>query len=142
MTRQRRSSFGLSGEQAQAALAVLVHEGKLATGEVQKAIKRHRHLVTDLRAKLAVLEEGAGKLGKRVLKDGPFPMAGKASTARRKVARRKPRISAATRKMYQAQGRYMAALRQLSKDARKQIKTIREKSGVRAATAAAKKMAK
>jgi hypothetical protein len=111
MAKRRRSSLGLSGEHAQQALAVLVHDGKLAAGEVQKALKRHKHLVTDLRAELAALEEGVGKVGMQVLKDGPFPMARKARTARRKVARRKPRISAATRKLYQQQGRFMAALR-------------------------------
>jgi hypothetical protein len=43
--------------------------------------------------------------------------------------------------MYQRQGRYMAAVRQLPKADRAKIKAIREKSGVRAATAAAKQMA-
>jgi hypothetical protein len=62
MARRRRSSLGLSAEQAQQALSVLVHDGKLAAGEVQKALKRHRHLVSDLRAKLAALEQGAGRM--------------------------------------------------------------------------------
>jgi hypothetical protein len=88
-----------------------------------------------LRARLAALEAGAGSLGTRLFK-GSAPVA---LTAKR---RRKPRISAATRKMYQQQGRYMAALRNLSKEQRAKVKTIREKSGVRAATAAAKRMAK
>jgi hypothetical protein len=42
--------------------------------------------------------------------------------------------------MYQQQGRYMAAVRQLPKAARAKIKAVREKSGVRAAIAAAKRM--
>jgi hypothetical protein len=138
MVKRRRQSLALSGEHARQALAVLVHDGKLAAGEVSKALKRHRHLVTDLRARLAALEEGVGKAGTRMFKDGPFPMARKAKSFKRKVARRKPRISAATRKKYQAQGRYLAALRPLSKGARAKIKAIREKSGVRAAIAAAK----
>jgi hypothetical protein len=95
-----------------------------------------------LRARLSALEEGASSVGKRLLKDGPFSVARKARTAGRKVARRKPRISAATRKIYQQQGRYMAALRPLTKEARAKIKAMREKSGVRAAIAAAKRMAK
>jgi hypothetical protein len=135
MAKRRRSSLALSGEHAQQALAVLAHDGKLAAGEVQKALKRYKHLVSDLRAELAALEEGAGKVGKRLFKDGPFPMASKARTAKR---RRKPRISEATRKMYQTQGRYMAALRNLSKEQRARIKAIREKSGVRKAIAAAR----
>jgi hypothetical protein len=84
------------------------------------------------------LEEGVGKVGKRILKDGPFPMAQKAGTAKRPAARRKPRISEATRKLYQQQGRYMAALRNLSLEQRARIKAIREKSGVRKAIAAAR----
>jgi N-methylhydantoinase B/oxoprolinase/acetone carboxylase alpha subunit len=142
MARRRSSSLALSGEHAQQALAVLVHDGKLAVGEVQNALKRHRHLVTDLRAKLAALEEGAAKVGKRFFKDGPFPTARIVRTGKRKAARRKPRISAATRKIYQEQGRYMAALRNLSKEERARIKAIREKSGVRAAISAAKGMAR
>jgi hypothetical protein len=82
------------------------------------------------------------KAGRQVLKNGFFPMAGERKTAKRRVARRKPRISAATRKIYQQQGRYMAAVRPLPKAARAKIKAIREKSGVRAAIAAAKRMAK
>ena len=137
MARQRRSSLALSGEQASAALAVLIHEGKLAAGEVQKALKRHRHLVTGLRARLAALEQGAGKAGKRLLKDGPFPMMVRKAVSA-KVRRRKPKISAATRKIYQQQGRYLAALRPLSKQARAKIKAIRVKVGVKKAIAEAK----
>jgi hypothetical protein len=136
MARHRRLSLALSGHQAQAALAVLVHDGKLAAGEVQKALKRHRHLVSDLRAKLAALEEGAAK---RLFK-GSLHITRKARTVTRKLPRRKPRISAATRKIYQQQGRYLAALRPLPKQARAKIKALREKSGVRAAIAAAKQL--
>jgi hypothetical protein len=136
MARRRRSSL-LSGQQAQAALAVLIHEGKLAAGEVRKALQRRDRLIRALRASLAALEAGVGSVGKRLFK-GSLPMARKARTAKR---RKKPRISAATRKMYQQQGRYMAALRNLSLEQRARIKGIREKSGVQAAIAAAKKMA-
>jgi hypothetical protein len=94
-----------------------------------------------LRASLAALETGASSVGKRLFKRSP-PMARTARTAGRKVARRKPRISAVTRKLYQQQGRYMAALRNLPKEQRVKIKAIREKSGVRAAIAAAKTMAR
>src|SRR5450756_998688 len=135
MTRRRRSSLPLSGDQARDALAVLVHDGRVAAGEVQKALKRHRHLVSDLRASLSALETGVGSLGKRLFGRRAFRKARKATTATRKVARRKPRISAATRKIYQQQGRYMAALRNLSLEQRAKIKALREKSGVRKAQA-------
>jgi hypothetical protein len=138
MARRRRSSLALSGDQARAALAVLIQEGKLAASEVRKVLQRRDRLIRDLRAKLVALEAGVVTAGRRVLKDGFFPMARKAETAKR---RRKPRISAATRKMYRQQGRYMAAVRQLPKAARAKVKAIREKSGVQVAIAAAKKMA-
>jgi hypothetical protein len=135
-------SFSFSAEQARAALAVLIQEGRLAAGEVLKALQRRDRLIRALRASLAALETGVVKVGRRVLKDGPFPMARKARTARRNVARRKPRISAATRKVYQQQGRYLAALRPLTVAARARIKAIRKKSGIKAAIDAAKTIAK
>ena len=140
MARRLRSSLVLSGQQAQAALALLIQEGKLRASEIQKVLQRRNRLIRDLRAKLAALEAGVVKAGRRVLKDGIFPMAGKRKTAKRRAVRRKPRISAATRKLYQQQGRYMAALRPLSKAQRAKIKAIREKLGVQAAIAAAKRM--
>jgi hypothetical protein len=142
MARRRRSSLALSGQQAQAALALLIQEGKLRASEVRKTLQRRDRLIRDLRAKLAALEAGVVKAGRRVLKDGFFPTVRKVRTAKRRAVRRKPRISAATRKMYQAQGRYMAGLRPLTKAARANIKAIRVKSGVQAAIAAAKRMAK
>ena len=142
MARRRRSSLGLSGDQARAALAILIQEGRLAAGEVRKALQRRDRLIRALRASLAALEAGAGSVGKRLFKNSPFPMVRKARPTRPKVARRKPRISAATRRIYQQQGRYMAALRNLSKEARAKIKAIRQKSGVQAAIAAAKRAAR
>jgi hypothetical protein len=140
MARHRRPILTLTGEQAHQAFALLVDEGKLAVGEMWKALGRRDRLIRTLRARLSELEEGAGKVGRRVLGDRASRKARKARTATRKVARRKPRISAATRKLYQQQGRYMAALRNLSLEQRARIKTIREKSGVRKAIAAAKRM--
>ncbi len=142
MARRRRSAPTFSAEQARQALAVLVQEGKLKAGEVRRALQRRDRLIRALRASLAALEQGVGKLG-RQFKDSPFPMVSrKARLAKRKAARRKPRISAATRKMYRLQGKYLSALRPLSKQQRAKVKAIREKSGVQAAIAAAKGMAR
>src|SRR6266496_4474708 len=136
MARPRTSSLALSGEHALQALAILVQEGKLKAGEIQKALQRRARLIRSWRASLAALETGVGRLG-RQFKDSPFPMVSRrAKPAKQESARRKPRISAATRKIYQQQGRYMAALRPLSKAQRAKVKAIREKSGVRAAIAA------
>jgi hypothetical protein len=139
MAKRRRSSLALSGEHARQALAILVEEGKLKASEVKKALKRRERLVRALRASLAALEAGVVSTGKRL--NGSSPMARLTRKAERKMARGKRRISAATRKMYQQQGRYMTAVRRLPKAARAKIKAIREKSGVRAAIAAAKKRA-
>jgi hypothetical protein len=139
MARRRRLSLALSGEHARQALAILVQEGRLRAGEVRKALQRRDRLIRALRASLAALETGAVSVGKRL--KASLPMTRKASPPKRKVARRKPRISAATRKMYQQQGRYMAALRPLSKEQRAKVKAIRKKSGVQAAIAAASEMA-
>ncbi len=140
MARRRRSSLAISAQQAQAALGVLVHEGKLKAGEVMKALQRRDRLVKALRSSLAALEAGVVRVG-RQFKSSPFPMGRKAKATKPPAARRKPRLSAATRKMYQTQGRYLAALRPLSKAQRVKVKAVREKSGVQKAIAAARKMA-
>jgi hypothetical protein len=137
MARRRRSSLGLSAEEARQALTVLVQEGKLAASEVRRALDRRERLIRELRASLAALETGMGEVARRMRKDGPFPMAGKVRIATHRVVRRKPRISAAARRLYQQQGRYMAALRPLSKKQRAKIRAIRKKSGVQAAIDAA-----
>jgi len=137
MARRRRSALALSADHARQALAILVQEGKLKAADVRKALQRRDRLVRALRASLTALETGAVKVG-RQFKNSPFSIGRKAKAAKRRAKRRKPKISAATRKLYQQQGRYMAAVRQLSKADRAKVKAIREKSGVRAAIAAAK----
>jgi hypothetical protein len=134
-----RKTVAISQEQAHQALTFLVHEGKLALSSVQKALKNREKLVREVQERLAALGvEGLG-LAKRA---GRGAAAGLRSAAK---ATRKPRRKAATaavKATRQAQGRYLGSIRQLSKASRKQIKAIRLKSGVEAAIAAAKKMAK
>ncbi len=143
MARRRTSSLTVSAEHARQALAVLVQEGKITAGEIWKALQRRDRLIRALRDSLAALGEDAGRVGKRLFRAGALPIkARRGRAARPRVARRKPRISAATRKKFQAQGRYMAALRNLSKGSRTKVKAIRKKSGVEAAITAAKQMAK
>ena len=55
MARRRRPSLRLSAEQAQQALGALVHEGKLASGEVRNALQQRARLIRALRASLATL---------------------------------------------------------------------------------------
>jgi hypothetical protein len=141
MAKRRRSSLALSGEHARQALAILVQEGKLKVSEVKKALQRRDRLIRALRASLSAFETGAGTLGRRMLRGVPFPLGRKTSAPKRKVARRKPKISAATRAKYRLQGKYLSVLRPLSKEKRAKVKAIRAKAGVSKAIAAATKMA-
>ena len=136
MKRTTAKALKLSQEQAARALHALVSEGKLAARDVYGALKRgdqREKLVRDLRKRLAAFE-----------KDGPFPMriATVKRAGRKAAGRVKRRISAARRAAMRTQGRYLAAIRRLPKAARVKIKAIREKSGVKAAIAAAKRMGK
>jgi hypothetical protein len=74
-------------------------------------------LLRALRASLAAFETGAS-VGKQLLGERASRKARSAATTSRKAARRKPRISAATRATYRLQGKYLSALRPLSKSAR------------------------
>ena len=128
MPKRLRSNRGLSAQQAHQALSVLIHDGKVKTNEVWNAVNRHERLVRELRDRLAAFESGAMASARRVLAGRP--------------RKRRQMISAARRAAMKAQGRYLAAVRLLSKADRNKIRAVREKSGVRVAIAAAKRMAK
>jgi len=129
LKRKTQPALSITKEHALHALHLLIAEGKIAAKDVTTALKRREALIIDLRRRLAALEAGAMVMAK-------------AAAKKVRGGVRTRRISAATRAKYQAQGRYMAALRMLPKAARTKAKAIREKSGVRAAIAAAKRMAK
>jgi len=126
MKRKTRKALDLTAHHAALALQMLIEDGKIAARDVAAALKRREQMVRDLRARLASLGEDAGHLVEAVRKD---PRVRRPLTRAQRVAR-------------QAQGRYMAAVRGLSKTARAKIKTVREESGVDAAIRAAKKMAR
>lgn len=125
---KRRGIASITAEQARNALTYLVHEGRVTTKAVEKALANRERLIREIRDRMAALGGAAA--------DG-FLQAEKATRKPRRKA-----VSAATRAARKAQGQYMAAVRRLSKSARKQIKAIRQKSGVKAAIAKAKRMAK
>lgn len=135
MRRKTKRALKLSAEHAAVALNLLIQDGKIAAGDVAKALKRREQMIQDLRARLNALEEAAAPVARRLAADG-----------RKAYLRARPKakkaISRAQRVARQAQGRYMAAVRSLSKDARARIKAIRAKSGVDASIKAALKMAK
>lgn len=139
MAGRRRSSLAISAEQARQALSVLIHEGKLAARDVQSAPARRERLIREIRARMHALGvEGMEVAGS--IRKGAVARLRSAEKASRKPRRKA--ASAAVKATRQAQGRYLGAISRLSRGARKQIKAIREKSGVKAAIAAAKKMAK
>jgi hypothetical protein len=135
MRRKTRKALKLSAEHAAVALNLLIQDGKIAAADVARALKRREQMIQDLRARLNALEEAAAPIARRLAANG-----------RKAYLRARPRakkaISRAQRVARQAQGRYMAAVRSLSKDARAKIKSIRAESGVDAAIRAAVKMAK
>jgi chromosome segregation ATPase len=119
----------LSGHHAAQALQMLIEDGKIAGRDVISALKKREKTVEDLRARLVALGEDVSEAVVRAAN----------GSARVKKARKQ--ISKAQRTARQAQGRYMAAVRQLSKQARSKVKAIRQKSGVDAAIREAKRMA-
>jgi len=140
MARRRRSSLAVTADQAHQALSFLMHEGKVAASEVRKALSHRERLIREIRERMAQLGVEGIEAGKTVRRRAvkAFRVAEKTSRPARKRAGRE--ITAATRKLYRLQGKYMSALRPLSKEARAGIKAIRKKSGIDAAIKAAKKM--
>jgi hypothetical protein len=127
MRRKTRKALDLTAHHAALALQMLIEDGKIAARDVAAALKRREQMVRELRAKLASLGEDAGKLGREALGDSKT---------------RRQRLTQAQRVARQAQGRYMAAIRRLSKAARAKVKAVRVESGVDAAIRAARKMAR
>jgi hypothetical protein len=139
MARRRRSNLALSGEHARQALAILVQEGKLKASEVKAALQRRDRLVRALWASLAALETGVGKIGTSLTKS--LPVARRAGTTKRKLARRKAkRVSAKRRRAMQQQGRYIGAVRMLRPADRAKVKGVRAEKGFAAAIVEARRL--
>ncbi|HSP93100.1 MAG TPA: hypothetical protein VLU06_01020 [Thermoanaerobaculia bacterium] len=134
MRRKTKKALKLSAHHAGIALQMLLEEGKIVASDVTRALSNREKMIKELRERLAALETAARPVARRV-----------ASSARRAARRAAPRarkaITRAQRVARQAQGRYMAAVRRLSQDARVRIREIRKQSGVDAAIKAAMKMA-
>ncbi len=143
MRQRGRKGLKIGGSQAAQALHMLVSEGRVAAREVYAVLKRREKLLRELRERLAALGDEGLKVVASVRRNARFRLrTGSVKRAARKVGRKaRRRISAATRAAWAAQGAYMAAVRQLPKTARARIRAIRETSGVKAAIAAAKRMA-
>lgn len=135
MRRKTSKALKVSAHHAAAALKMLIEEGKIAAGDVARALDRREKMIKQLRARLSALEDASGPAARKLLNASR-------SGIRRAAPRARKAISRAQRIARQAQGRYMAAVRRLSKGARAKIREIRSRSGVDAAIRAAQKMAK
>jgi hypothetical protein len=136
---QKRKQSGLpriSAEQARQALQILIEDGRIAAREVSKALARRERLVRELRQRLATLGEEGSEAFRQAARS-------RLSAGTRRAVQRRARtaITAAQRAARQAQGRYLGAIRQLSRASKAKVREIRKNSGVKAAIAAAKKLA-
>ena len=134
MRRKTRKALNLSAHHAGVALHMLVEEGKIAAGDIAKALRNRERMIKELRKRLSALETSARPMARRLASAGRKAVRRAAPPARKAITR-------AQRVARQAQGRYMAAVRRLSADARARIREIRKESGVDAAIKAALKMA-
>jgi len=134
MRRKTKKELRLSVEHAAAALQLLIEDGKVAVGDVTRALQRRERLIRDLRARLSALEEAARPAARRLAKASRQAVRRARPQARRAVTR-------AQKLARQAQGRYLAAIRGLTKEARAKVQAIRKSSGVAAAIKAARSLA-
>jgi hypothetical protein len=127
LARRRRSTLAVTADQAHQALSFLIHEGKVAASSVQKALKRRERLVREIKERMAQLGVEGLEAGKTVRRRAVKAFRTAETTSRPAQKRARREITAATRKLYRLQGKYMSVLRPLSKEARAGIKAIREK---------------
>jgi hypothetical protein len=121
---KRTNRVRIAAKDAVHALHLLIADGKIASQDVANAVKRREALIADLRQRLAALESGLASAGKTI-----------GRTAKR-------RLTAKRRAELKLHGQYLGFVRPLSKANRAKVKAIREKSGIKAAIAAARRMAK
>jgi hypothetical protein len=124
----------ISAEEARQALHVLIAEGRIAAHEVSRALARREQLVRELKSRLSALGEDAAAFARAAQKElGPG--------TRRARRRARTAITEAQRIARRAQGQYLGAIRRLSRASRAKVREIRQKEGVKAAIAAARKLA-
>ena len=119
----------ITPDDALAALRWFVATRKLSVAQVSRALRDREAFLSEVNAKL---EAFAGE-GLRFLGPASF---------QKRPRRRAKKASAKARAAWKAQGRYLAAVRRLSKADRVKVRAIRRKNGVRAAIAEAKRVAK
>lgn len=141
MKRRKQTRLpAISAEQARQVLAILVTDGRLAAREISRALARREKLVRELRQRLSALGDEVSRAAIRAARDARIPRltAGQKKALRRRAGKA---ITKAQRAARQAQGQYLGAIRRLSKASRAKVREIRKSSGVKAAIAAARKLA-
>jgi hypothetical protein len=133
--RKTKKALNLTAQNAAVALQLLIEDGRIAAADVAKALERREKMIRELRSRLRALEKASAPVARKIVRAGR-------RAARRAAPKVRREISRAQKAARQAQGRYMAAVRRLSKDARAKVKAIRKQSGVKAAIQAARKIAK
>ena len=129
MRGRRRPFPQLSGDDAIAALRWLVATKRIRLAEIKRALAKRQELVREIRQQL---EELGGKGFRLLRKPG--------QQLERRQRRRPGKVSAAQQAAWRRQGRYLAAVRPLSKAARAKVKRIRAAKGLAAAFAEAQKI--
>jgi len=145
LARRRRSSLAVTAEEARQALSFLIHEGKLAAREVQKALSRRERLIQETRERLAQLGVDGLQLTTRLAKGASRKIRAARKAARPTRGPTRPvrrRVSAVRKAAMVRQGKYLAAVRRLSARDRVKIKAVLASKGWSAAMAEAKRMAK
>jgi len=126
----------LTAADAHTALRWLHATGVVTAKQIAGALKKRQELVSEIKARLkelASLQALGGDSARFVTSSAAL---------RRPTRRRHRKATAKAVAAWRAQGRYLAAVRLLSKTARLKVKKIREAKGVGMAIAAAKRMAK
>jgi hypothetical protein len=122
----------LSAEDALATLRWLHATGVVTAKQIAGALRKRKELVEEIRRRLEELGGRGARFLTSVaeLRRPPTPK------------RRRRKVSPNARAAWKAQGRYLGAVRQLSKANRIKVKAIRETKGIRAALSAAKELAR
>lgn len=117
----------LSADEARVVLRWLHATGQVTSAQIRGALAKRETLVQEIRAEL----ERLGKPGEELQRIGRLE--------RRFAKRPRPAPTVAQQSAWRAQGRYLAAVRRLSKAERAKVKAIRERKGLGAALAAARR---
>jgi hypothetical protein len=129
VARRRQPFPEITAQEAHAALRWLNATGKVTARQIAVALRKREALAEEIRRRL----EELGGEGLRFLRS-------REALRRAPAKRLRRRVSAKARATWKTQGRYLGAVRRLSKSDRAKVKAIREKSGVRAAITAARKL--